>query len=433
MVGMAQPNTMPGMSPEAEAERRRALRTHKSIATGLLVLAAVIFLTCSWWQNLDGGAPAWVGWVRAGAEAGMIGGLADWFAVTALFRRPMGLPIPHTALVPTKKDQLGEALSGFVGDNFLNPQLITQKVSQAQVPELVGRWLAQPDNAAQVSREVGKFTVNAVRAIDPAEAEELINRQVIDRLAEPDWAPHLGRMLDGLIADGKTEPVVDSVISWARERIRGAEQSIVSAIDERMPQWAPRFARDLVGERVYREVVSFIEDVDDDPDHEARAAIRRFIAQLAVDLQEDPAMIARVESIKADIMDSAAVRGAGAQIYSALSTALIDAASDESSVLRAKVRELCITWGDRIQTDPELRASLDRRINGAVKFLAENYSGEVTAIISETIERWDAREASDKIELMVGKDLTYIRLNGTIVGALAGVVIYTVNQLLFGG
>lgn len=144
-------------------------------------------------------------------------------------------------------------------------------------------------------------------------------------------------------------------------------------------------------------------------------------------------MIARVESIKADIMDSAAVRGAGAQIYSALSTALIDAASDESSVLRAKVRELCITWGDRIQTDPELRASLDRRINGAVKFLAENYSGEVTAIISETIERWDAREASDKIELMVGKDLTYIRLNGTIVGALAGVVIYTVNQLLFGG
>lgn len=421
------------MSPEAEAQRRRALRNHKAYATGLLVVAALIFLLCSWWQSRAGGAPPWVGWVRAGAEAGMIGGLADWFAVTALFRRPMGLPIPHTALVPAKKDQLGDALSEFVGDNFLNPQLITEKVSQAEVPELIGRWLSGPDNAALVSREVGKFTVNAVQAVDPADAEELINRQVIDRLAEPEWAPHAGRMLEGLIEDGKTEPVVDAVITWARERIGGAEESIVSMIDERMPQWAPRFARDLVGERVYREVVSFLADVDNDPEHDARRSIRRFITQLAVDLQEDPAMIARVESIKADIMDSRAMRGAGAQIWQALSTALIDAASDESSTLRAKVRELCVSWGQRIQSDAELRASLDRRINGAVKFLAENYSGEVTAIISETISRWDAREASDKIELMVGKDLTYIRLNGTIVGALAGVVIYTVNQLLFGG
>lgn len=433
MVDMAELTTMPGMSPEAEAQRRRALRNHKAIATGLLVAAALIFLACSWWQHQPAGAPAWAGWVRAGAEAGMIGGLADWFAVTALFRRPMGLPIPHTALVPTKKDQLGDALSEFVGDNFLNPQLITEKVSQAKVPELIGRWLAQEDNAALVSREAGKFTVRAVGAVNPADAEELINRQVIDRLAQPEWAPHAGRMLEGLIEDGKTEPVVDAVITWARERIGQAEDSIVSMIDERMPQWAPRFARDLVGERVYREVVSFLADVDTDPNHEARHSIRRFIAQLAVDLQKDSAMIARIESVKADIMDSSAMRGAGAQIWQALSRTLVDAASNESSVLREKVRELCVSWGERIQTDPELRASLDRRINGAVKFLAENYSGEVTAIISETISRWDAREASDKIELMVGKDLTYIRLNGTVVGALAGVVIYTVNQLLFGG
>lgn len=421
------------MSPEAEAQRRRSLRNHKAVATGLLVVAAVVFLLCSWWQSQADGAPAWVGWVRAGSEAGMIGGLADWFAVTALFRRPMGLPIPHTALVPNKKDQLGDTLSEFVGDNFLNPQLITEKVSQAHVPELVGQWLAQPDNAAMVSREAGKFIVNAVKAVDPADAAEMINRQFIDRLAEPGWAPHAGRMLEGLIADGKTEPAVDAVITWARERIDGAESSIVAMIDDRMPQWAPRFARELVGERVYREVVAFIADVDRDPDHEARKSIRRFVSRLATDLQHDPAMIARVESIKVDIMDSSAVRGAGAQIWEALSTTLIDAASDESSALRVKVRQLCVEWGGRIQTDPQLRASLDRRINGAVKFLAENYSGEVTSIISETIERWDAREASDKIELMVGKDLTYIRLNGTVVGALAGVVIYTVNQLLFGG
>ena len=433
MVGMAETSTLPGMAPDVEEARRRALRNHKAFVTGLLILAAIIFLACSWWQNQPGGAPAWVGYVRAAAEAGMIGGLADWFAVTALFRHPMGIPIPHTAIIPRKKDQLGTALSGFVGDNFLNPQLITEKVSQAEVPEKIGTWLAQEDNAQAVSREAGKFTANAVRAIDPAEAQAVIDSQLLNRLAEPEWGPYLGRMLEGLIKDGKTEPVVDAVIVWARERIAGAEESIVSMIDERMPQWAPRFAKELVGERVYREIVSFLKDVDEDPQHEARRAIRKFIDQLAVDLQHDPEMIARVESIKGDIMASDAVKGASAEIWASVSKAVIDAAEDETSVLRTKIVELCIKWGGRIQTDPELRASLDNRITGGVRFLAENYSGEVTSIIAETIERWDAKEASEKIELMVGKDLQFIRLNGTIVGALAGLVIYTVNQLLFGG
>lgn len=429
---MSDPSTVPGPSPEVERQRRQALRRHKAFVTALLGVAAAIFLACSWWQTQPGGAPAWVGYVRAAAEAGMVGGLADWFAVTALFRHPLGIPIPHTALIPRKKDQLGTALSGFVGENFLNPQLITEKVAGAQVPEKIGAWLSQEDNAAIVSREVGRFTGKAVRAIDPADAEAIINSQFIARLAEPEWGPHAGRMLQGLIDDGKTEPVVEAIITWARERVGGAEDTIVSLIDERMPQWAPRFARDLVGERVYREVVAFLEDIDNDPDHEARHGIRRFIAQLADDLQHDPTMIARVESIKNDIMGSRAVRGAGASIWQAVSQALIDAAEDPDSLLRAKVREMCVHWGKRIQSDPELRASLDRRITGAVRFLAENYSGEVTAIISETVHRWDAREASDKIELMVGKDLQFIRLNGTIVGALAGLVIYTVNQILFG-
>lgn len=432
MGDMSNLSTMPGPSPEVEAERRRALRNHKVFVTGLLVLAAAVFLACSWWQNQPGGAPGWVGYLRAAAEAGMVGGLADWFAVTALFRHPLGIPIPHTALIAKKKDQLGSALSGFVGDNFLNPQLITEKVASAQVPEKIGAWLEEPENAATVSREVGKLTANAVRAVDPAEAEALINTQFIARLAEPDWGPYAGRMLSGLIEDGKTEPIVQSIITWARGKVAEAETSIVEMIDERMPRWAPQFARDLVGERVYREIVTFVADVDTNPDHEARHALRRFIAQLAEDLQHDPTMIARVESIKEDIMASPAVRGAGAQIWTGLSAMLIDASTDENSLLRTKIRDLCSEWGHRIQTEPELRASLDRRITGTVRFLAENYSGEVTAIIAETVERWDAREASDKIELMVGKDLQFIRLNGTIVGALAGLAIYTVNQLLFG-
>ena len=392
---------VPGPSAEVEAERRRALRRHKAFVTGLLVVAAIIFLACSWWQAQPGDTPAWVGYVRAGAEAGMIGGLADWFAVTALFRHPLRIPIPHTALIPKKKDQLGQALSGFVGENFLNAELITEKVRSANIPEKAGAWRARPDNARKVSREAGRLTANAIRGLDPAEAEALIRSQFIDRLAEPEWGPPAGRLLAQLI-------------------------------DERMPGWAPRFAKNLVGDKVYRELVLWIEAVDEDPDHAARQALRRHLRQLAEDLQHDPQLIARVEGIKADFMGSTPVQGAAAAIWVSASESLIEAVEDENSLLRTRRTELCVTWGTNLQSDPELRASLDRRITGAAAFLADNYAGEVTAIISETVERWDAEEASEKIELMVGKDLQFIRLNGTIVGALAGLAIYTVNQLLFG-
>lgn len=425
-------SAMPGPSSEVEAERRRQLKKYKRIATGLLVLAAVIFLACSWWQSQPGGAPVWVGYVRAAAEAGMVGGLADWFAVTALFRYPLGLKIPHTALVLNKKDQVGEQLSGFIGDNFLNAELITEKVSKANVPEKIGHWLAEEDNALKVSHEAGKLTANAVRAINPTEAEAVIQAQLIDSLAEPEWGPPAGRLLAGLIEDGKVEPVVDEIINWGHAKVLTMEETVVTTIDERMPSWAPRFAKSLVGEKVYKELVNWTTEVKYNKDHEARHAIRRNLAQFAQDLQDDPKMIERVESIKRDIMGSTPVQGAAASIWKQTAATIIAQAEDPDSMLRAKVTQLCIDWGTNIQTDPQLRASLDKRIQGTVRFLADNYSGEVTSIISETVERWDAEEASEKIELMVGKDLQYIRFNGTGVGALAGLVIYAVNHMLFG-
>lgn len=423
---------LPGASPEVEAQRRRALRNHKAFVTGLLVVAAIIFLWCSWYDAQPGDTPGWVGYVRAAAEAGMIGGLADWFAVTALFRHPMGLKIPHTAIIPRKKDQLGEALSGFVGENFLNAELITDKVSAAKIPERLGEWLSESTNAEKVSREAGKLTANAVAALDPKDAEAVINAAVIEKLAEPKWGPPAGRMLQQLIEDGKTEPIVDGVVKWAHQKALGAEDMIVNLVDSRKPVWAPKFVNNLIGERVYKELIKFTADVSAKPDHDARKSIRRFLEDLAMDLQEDPTMIERVEDWKTDLMASRSMQSAAGTIWATTSASVIEAARDPASMLRQKIIEMSLTWGKRIQEDQELRASLDRRITGAAAFLADNYSGEITAIISETVERWDAQEASEKIELMVGKDLQFIRLNGTLVGALAGLVIYTVSQLLFG-
>ena len=423
---------VPGPSPEVEAERRRVLRRYKAVATGLLLVAAAIYFACQWAEAQPGETATWVGFVRAAAEAGMIGGLADWFAVTALFRKPLGLPIPHTAIVRNKKDQIGESLSGFVGENFLNAELITQKVRAAGIPDRAGEWLSQPENAEKVSSEAGRLTANIVRALDPKDAEAVINTMLIDKLAQPEWAPPAGRLLEQLIEEGRTEPVVDELVQWLHRKALGSEALITRILDERLPTWAPQFLNDVVGDKVYRELVQWTSAVSTDPNHEARHAIRRFLNNLARDLQEDPTMIQRVEDMKHDIMGSTPVQGLASALWASTSTTLIDAAENPDSLLRQKVAELAVSWGNNLRSDAELRESLDRRITGAAAFLADNYANEVTSIISETVERWDADEASDKIELMVGKDLQYIRLNGTVVGALAGLLIYTVSHLIFG-
>lgn len=417
-------------TPTNEAERRRVLRTHKIAVTSLLLVMAVIFVACSWAQSRGNGA-VWIGYVRAAAEAGMVGGLADWFAVTALFKYPMGIPIPHTAIIPNKKDQVAGVLSDFVSENFLNARTITDKVMAAGVPERVGRWLAQPENAERVSEEAGKFTVRMVEGVDPAEAEAFINAQLIDRLAEPIWAPPLGRALEGLIADGKVDPVVDDIVAWARRKVDGMEDTVVTMIDERMPRWAPRFAKELVGQRVYDEMVVFMEDVDTNEHHEARRAIRRQINQFAQDLQFDGEMISRVEELKSDVMGSAAVTSAAGGIWEQLSASIVAQASDGRSGLRRKAAASAREWGQKLVDDPSVRTDAERTLEKVTHFAAENGAGQIVGIIAETIERWDGEEAADKIELMVGKDLQFIRLNGTVVGALAGLAIYTVSQLLF--
>ena len=325
--------TLPPVSDEAG--RRRELKKYKAIATGLLVLATVIYLVCRWLEQ-DSDA-AWIGYVRAASEAGMVGALADWFAVTALFRRPMHLPIPHTAIIRRKKDQVGEALSGFVGDNFLNAELITDKVQKADIPARVGQWASEPANAARVSEEVGNATIAIVEGIDDEEAAEMIRTMVIDRIAEPDWGPPAGALMEQFIAEGKAEPVVDTIISWAYDRARDSEELITRLLNQRAPSWAPGFINDLVGERVYREIVDFAYKVKTEPDHEARQALRRVVNQWASDLQYDPEMINRVEEFKHDVLSSAPVQAAPATVWRNMKEQIVRMASDPQSHVRRRI------------------------------------------------------------------------------------------------
>ena len=422
-----------GVPQAGNQEARRAdLRRWKAIALSLLLLAAVIFLGCSWWQASESGAPVWVGYVRAAAEAGMVGGLADWFAVTALFRRPMGLPIPHTALIPNNKDRVGDALKDFVEENFLTADALSAKVRDAELPLWLARQGAEPGKAEEVSEWIGQRAASVVEDLDPAEAEQFIRTQVMDRLAEPEWGPPLGRLLEGYIADGKARPLEDDLIDWAHKKILGMESTVVTAIDERMPGWAPRFAREMVGDKVYNELVEFADEVRRDGNHEARLAIRRNLSKLAADLQWDADMRERIDNIKQEMLASDQVQQAPAAMWRTISTTLIDQFNDPESFLRQKMTAKVKELAHRLLEDSEFLAQANDLVDKAARYVVEKFAPEIIAIIPETIKRWDAQEASQNIELMVGKDLQFIRLNGTIVGSLAGLAIYAVNHLIFG-
>lgn len=418
--------------PGNQEARRADLRRWKAIALSFLIGAAVIFLGCSWWQASASGAPVWVGYVRAAAEAGMVGGLADWFAVTALFRRPMGLPIPHTALIPNNKDRVGDALKDFVEENFLTADALSAKVREAELPLWLARQGVEPGRAEEVSAWIGERAASVVADLDPAEAEQFIRTQVMDRLAEPEWGPPLGRLLEGYIAEGKARPLEDDLIDWAHGKILGMESTVVTAIDERMPGWAPRFAREMVGEKVYAELVEFADEVRRNGNHEARLAIRRNLSKLASDLQWDEDMRGRIEGIKQEMLASDQAQKAPAAMWATVSSTLIEQLTDPESFLRQKMTAKVKELAHRLLEDSEFLAQANAFVDKAARYAVEKFAPEIIAIIPETIKRWDAQEASENIELMVGKDLQFIRLNGTVVGALAGLVIYTVNHLLFG-
>jgi uncharacterized membrane-anchored protein YjiN (DUF445 family) len=411
-----------------DEDKRLRLRRMKAVATGFLVGAAVIWAVFLWWENHGG--PAFTGFVRAAAEAGMVGALADWFAVTALFRHPLGLKIPHTALIPRKKDQLGESLSGFVGQNFLAVPVVTAKLRSAQVAERAGSWIATPANAERVTSELASVVRGAVTVLRDDEVQAVIDQAVTRRVVAQPWGPPLGRLLGGVLDDGAHRRLVDLLCDRAYDWVRDNHDTIMTLVSRQAPTWSPRFVDGLIADRIYAEALSFAWAVKADADHPLRKAIDRFLASFAGDLQHDPDTRDRVETIKMQLLEHPAVHELIGRAWTTAKAMLLDAAEDPSSELRKRTTDALTRFGDRLATDVELREKVDGWIVAAASYVVGRYADEITTLISDTVARWDGPETSRKIELQVGRDLQFIRINGTVVGALAGVVIYTVGELL---
>ena len=419
-----------GVGTVGDQTKARDLRRMKTLATSLLLAATVIFLLARWGEAA--GAGAWVGYVRATAEAAMVGALADWFAVTALFRHPLGLPIPHTAIIPRKKDQLGDSLGDFVGENFLAEDVVRDKLGRVEVSRRVGEWVAQVPNAERVTAELATAARGVVTVLRDEDVQEVIDQVLVRKLLERPAGPPLGAVLEGVLNDGAHHRLVDLVCDHAYDWVAANHETVLRIVSKRAPSWSPRFVDDLIADRVFLEVQNFAWAVKTDPEHPMRKAVDTFLAEFAGDLQRDPETIERVERIKFQVVEHPDVQRFIGQAWKTVKTLVLDAAEDPSSALRIRVRDGLLALGARLTADAELRGKIDGWLVGAAGYIVRHYRHEITTLITDTVARWDAEETSRKVELQVGRDLQFIRINGTVVGALAGLVIYTVSQLFFG-
>jgi uncharacterized membrane-anchored protein YjiN (DUF445 family) len=410
----------------AEEEKRRGLRKMKLVALSFLLGATVVFLATVLWPN----HPAFVGYVQAAAEAGMVGALADWFAVTALFRHPLGIPIPHTAIIPSRKDQLGNSLGDFVGTNFLSEQVVRQRLHNVGVAKRFGAWLAEPANADRVTEELSNVVRGVMTVLRDEDVQAVMEQAMVRRVVAIPWGPPLGKLLAGVFADGTHHKLVDLMCDRAYEWVKNNHGIVQRVVADRSPTWAPKFVDAMVADKVYGEVLSFAWEVKTDVNHPMRQAIDKFLLEFASDLRTDPVTMERAEVVKHQVLEHPEVQNIIAATWSTAKRMLLDAAEDPSSELRKRVREGLISLGTRLVDDDALREKVDGWVEGAAAYVVLNYRDEITTLITDTVARWDAEETSRKVELQVGRDLQFIRINGTVVGALAGLLIYTFAQLI---
>jgi len=413
---------MPDLS-SGDAARRANLRRMRWLASSLLVLAAIVFVLT---HGHDG---AW-GYVNAASEAAMVGAVADWFAVTALFRHPLGLPVPHTAIIPRRKDMLARSLEEFVADNFLTEQTIRERYLDAQVTRRLGEWLSDPVNAERVIQEAAPLASQALERVGGPDLQEFIEQTLLPRVRKEPLSPLAGHLLEQVVQDKAHHGLMDILFRELHTWLASHPDDVRRIIAARAPSWSPAWLDEVVVGRIFTELVAWSREVDRDKEHRVRLALDSYLADLSRDMQHDPDTIATTEQLKERLLDHPQVAPSLLAVWDAVKVVLLEQLGDPLGVLRTRLARELQDLGARMVSDDVLRPRLDAWGADAAAVLVSRYGAELTTVISHTIERWDGRSAADRIELHVGRDLQFIRINGTVVGGLVGLLIHTVDHLL---
>ncbi len=396
-------------------------------ASGLIVLMAALFLWSGRYLDVH---PAW-GYLHAFAEAAMVGGLADWFAVTALFRRPLGLPIPHTAIIPENKDRIADTMAGFLRDNFLTPAVVGRRMGSMNLAQAVGGYLADP-RATQDSRiraGAGELAVEVLESLDPERLGTQVRTGLKTQLAKLEVAPLLGGMLEAMIADGRHRPLIDKIIRWAGLVLEDNETLVRDMVHKRANA-VLRFTG--LDERLANSVLDglykLLAEVLVDPEHPLRSKIEEGLQDLAHGLREDPEMRERIERMKQELLENPAIGDWWQGVWERLRANLIESiGSSNGSTGHDYIGETLGELGAALRDDERLQRQVNRFARRTAVGVATRYGDQIVRLVSETVKRWDAQTITDRVESAVGRDLQFIRINGTLVGGLVGMTIHTLD------
>lgn len=431
MVNSTRPVPLMFGGEPLSADRARRMRW---TATGLLAAMAVLFFSTH--ALSETGHPAW-GYVNAFAEAAMVGGLADWFAVTALFRHPLGLPIPHTAIIPSNKDRIAETMAQFLQENFLTPAVVARRMSGMNVARAAGEFLAeQPDEAGadQRSRITGgaaELLAEVLESLDPDRLGNQVRSGLAGQLAKLEISPLAGRMLESAMADRRHQPLIDGFIRWAGLTIEDNEETVRAIIHSRVAgvlRWAG--LDKTISGNVLDGFYKLLAEVLVDPEHPLRSKVEEGLAKLAVDLQHDPETRARVEEMKRDLIENPAVAEWWMGVWERMRQSLIRRARDPDSAMGEEMRKGLRDLGTALKKDVRLQVQINRFARRSIVGIVTRYGGEIVTLVSETVKRWDATTITGRIENAVGRDLQFIRINGTLVGGLVGMTLHFIVSFM---
>jgi uncharacterized membrane-anchored protein YjiN (DUF445 family) len=399
-------------------------------ATAMLVVMAGLFALAEWQGGVH---PAW-GYLRAFSEAAMVGGLADWFAVTALFRHPLGIPIPHTAIIPENKDRIADTMADFLRRNFLTPAVVARRMRAMNLARAAGGFLSAPAGSGEQSRiraGAGELLAEVLESLDPERLGNQVRAGLKAQLDRLEIAPLLGRMLSAAIADRKHLPLLESMLRWAGLALEDNEDMVRAMIAKRANALLRLTGLDeRIANSVLDGLYKLLAECIVDPDHPLRRKVEEGLSSLAEDLQHDPEMRARVERMKHELLDNAAVGDWWQGVWERLRRALIEGARDPRAGLSGQLGGALSELGRALREDPALQLQVNRFARRTAVGVTSRYGGQIVQLVSETVRRWDARTVTDRIENAVGRDLQFIRINGTLVGGLVGLAIHTLTQVL---
>ena len=400
----------------------------KMVATAMLVIAAVIFIIARGYEE----GHHWVGYVRATAEAAMVGALADWFAVTALFKHPLGLPIPHTAIIPKRKNEIGEGLGDFVQSNFLTGEVVAEKLQSVEMSRRLGLWLREPENASSIVGELA-VVLSAISEVlgDDEDVRMMVDSLVRDRLGRIPVAPIMGRVIDAGMDGDHHHEVYNTVLKGAANFLEDNRSTFRRRLINESPWWVPEGIDDRVFEKIYSAVMAFLREVDGNPDHHIKRDIDVRSREFADRLRSDERMIEQGEKLKRELLDHPEFQAWTKDLWSSLQRGFGEATKEADSDVRRRIEDAIVALANRLVDDADLQRKVDAWIESTIIYLAEAGGSEIGGLIANTVQGWDAQDTADRIELQVGRDLQFIRINGTLVGGLAGFLIFAASEAFF--